>query len=96
MSRINRAFTDHPASVGETYGEHLRSALGFSASMCRAALCCSVHAFLPFLFQRTGSATIEDLHRRMVRQRVGVRRHVAHPRVGKDDSTESRGSRAAA
>ena len=51
MSRISRAFTDHPASVGETYGEHLRSALGFSASMCRAALCCGMHAFLPFLFQ---------------------------------------------
>ncbi len=69
MSRISRAFTDHPASVGETYGEHLRSALGFSASMCRAALCCGVHAFLPFLFQRTGSRAIADLHTRMVQQR---------------------------
>ena len=69
MSRIGKAFTDHPASVGETYAEHLRSALGFSASMCRAALCCSVHAFLPFMFQRTGSRAIEDLHRRMLRQR---------------------------
>jgi len=70
MSRISRAFTDHPASVGETYGEHLRSALGFSASMCRAALCCGVHAFLPFLFQRTGSKAIADLHTRMVQQRA--------------------------
>lgn len=69
MSRFAKAFTDHPASVGETYAEHLRSALGFSASMCRAALCCSIHAFLPFLFQRTGSRAIEDLHRRMVLQR---------------------------
>ena len=69
MSRIAKAFTSHPASVGETYTEHLRSALGVSASMCRAALCCSVHAFLPFLFQRTGSRAIEDLHRRMLRQR---------------------------
>jgi hypothetical protein len=69
MSRIGKAFRDHPASVGETYAEHLRSALGFSVSMCRAAVCCGVHAFLPFLFQRTGSQAIEDLHRRMVRQR---------------------------
>ena len=69
MSRFAKAFTEHPASVGETYAGHLRSALGFSASMCRAALCCSIHAFLPFLFQRTGSRAIEDLHRRMVLQR---------------------------
>jgi hypothetical protein len=69
MSRIGKAFTDHPASVGETYAEHLRMALGFSMSLCRAALCCGIHAFLPFLFQRTGSRAIEDLHRRMIRQR---------------------------
>jgi hypothetical protein len=69
MSRVAKAFTDHPASVGESYAEHLRCALGFSASMCRAALCCTIHAFLPFLFQRTGSRAIEDLHRRMVLQR---------------------------
>lgn len=69
MSRIGKLFTDHPASVGETYAEHMRMALGFSVSLCRAALCCGIHAFLPFLFQRTGSRAIEDLHCRMIRHR---------------------------
>ena len=69
MSRLKRAFTDHPASVGETYLEHLRAALGFSATLVRAAACCAVHALVPCLFERTGSAAIEDLHERMVRQR---------------------------
>jgi len=69
MSRIGKAFTAHPATVGESYLEHMHSALGFSGSMVRAAVCCSVHAFLPFLFQKTGSRAIEDLHRRMVLQR---------------------------
>ena len=69
MSRIGKAFTAHPASVGESYLQHLHSALGFSGAMVRAAVCCSVHAFLPFLFQRAGSRAIEDLHRRMVLQR---------------------------
>ena len=67
--RIFRAFTDHPATVGETYLEHMRCALGFSFTMIRSAACCALHAFLPFLFTTTGSRAIEDLHRRMVRQR---------------------------
>ena len=67
--RITKAFTDHPATVGETYLEHMRTALGFSFTMLRSAVCCAVHALLPFLFTKTGSSAIEDLHRRMVRQR---------------------------
>lgn len=67
--RITKVFTDHPATVGETYLEHLRTALGFSFTMIRSAVCCAIHAFLPFLFTKTGSTAIEDLHRRMVRQR---------------------------
>jgi len=67
--RIVRAFTDHPATVGESYFEHMRCALGFSFTMMRSAVCCAIHAFLPFLFTKTGSSAIEDLYRRMVRQR---------------------------
>lgn len=67
--RTIRAFTDHPATVGETYLEHMRCALGFSLTMTCSAICCAIHAFLPFLFTKTGSSAIEDLHRRMVRQR---------------------------
>jgi len=67
--RIIKAFTDHPATVGESYLEHLRTALGFSLTMIRSAFCCGIHAFLPFLFVKTGSSAIDDLYRRMVRQR---------------------------
>lgn len=70
--RIFRAFTDHPATVGETYLEHMRCALGFSFTMIRSAVCCAIHAFLPFLFTKTGSSAIDDLHQRMVRQRSKV------------------------
>jgi hypothetical protein len=75
MDRIGRAFRDHPASVGETYGEHLRAALGFSLTLLRAAAACAIHAFLPFLFVRTGSTAIESLHARMVvnRRRSAIR-----------------------
>jgi len=67
--RIVKVLTDHPATVGESYLEHMRSALGFSLTMIRSAVCCGIHAFLPFLFTKTGSSAITDLHRRMVLQR---------------------------
>ena len=62
-------FTAHPASVGESYGEHFTTALGFSLALFRAALVCAVHAVLPFLFEKTGSECIRDLHDRMVTHR---------------------------
>ena len=62
-----KLFKDHPESIGETYVQHMRAALGFSFTMCRAAACCAVHAFLPFLFEKTGSSTVEQLSRSMMR-----------------------------
>ena len=66
-----RAFTEHPASVGESYFEHLLRALGFGVRMVFAGLACLVHGVLPFLFVRTGSRTIAELNDRMVINRRG-------------------------
>ncbi|HVN45332.1 MAG TPA: DUF6356 family protein [Steroidobacteraceae bacterium] len=63
---LYRAFTEHPASVGESYSEHLIRALGFGTRMVLAGLACLVHAVLPFLFVRTGSRAIAELNERMV------------------------------
>ena len=59
-------FTDHPASVGETYGEHLQVAGSFGLRMILGGIACLLHGLLPFLFTRTGSNTIARLHERMV------------------------------
>lgn len=69
MRHLSDLFTEHPASVGETYGQHLVSALGFSATMLVAALACALHAVFPFLCVKTGSARIVELHDRMVAHR---------------------------
>lgn len=61
--------TAHLDSVGETYLQHLRHAMGFSAVMFLGSLVCLVHALLPFLFERTGSNCIRTLHDRMVTNR---------------------------
>lgn len=67
-----RLFTQHPASVGETYLQHLRSAATFAVRMLAGGLACMVHAFLPFLFERTASRCIHQLHQRMVVHRAAL------------------------
>lgn len=63
-------FTAHPSTVGETYLQHLHSALKFAVLMLCGALACLVHAVLPFAFTRTGSAMIERLHYMMIAGRA--------------------------
>lgn len=70
---MTRLFTQHPASVGETYLQHLRTALSFGIRMLGGGTACLVHALLPFLFERTASRCIERLHDRMVMHRAAVR-----------------------
>ncbi|HEV3182384.1 MAG TPA: DUF6356 family protein [Steroidobacteraceae bacterium] len=68
-----RAFTDHPASVGESYSEHLLRAVYFGTRMVFAGVACLLHGVLPFLFVRTGSRAIAELNDRMVaNRRVGL------------------------
>jgi len=63
------SFSEHPASVGETYFGHLFSALSFCAKITVALLACLVHAFLPFMFEKTGSRMIRRLMGDMVDNR---------------------------
>jgi hypothetical protein len=63
---IDRLFLDHPRSVRESYGEHLRVAGRFGATMVVGGLACIVHALVPGLFIRTGSATVKRLYSEMV------------------------------
>ncbi len=64
------AFTSHPASVNESYVEHLGSACSFAFPMIGAGFACLLHGLFPFLFVTTGSSTIRGLHERMVVNRV--------------------------
>jgi hypothetical protein len=63
---LRRLFTEHPASVGESYWAHLLRASWFSGRLLLAGGACLVHAFLPFLFVKTGSQAITELYSAMV------------------------------
>lgn len=66
---IQRLFNEHPASVGETYWQHLLRASWFAGRMLMGAGACFIHALLPFLFVTTGSQAITQLHTAMVTNR---------------------------
>ena len=62
-------FTHHPASVNETYFQHMGMALSFCGRFTYGAIAALIHAFFPFLFEKTGSELISELHNRMVANR---------------------------
>lgn len=66
---LMKLFTDHPNSVGETYLEHMSMAFGFGSRMILSGLACLLHGIFPFLFVRTGSAAVGQLHDRMITNR---------------------------
>jgi hypothetical protein len=73
-----RPFTEHPATVGETYLEHLLFAGTFGCRMLGGGLACCIHGLLPFLFVRTGSSVLLDLHAVLIRKRSGQISHTHH------------------
>jgi hypothetical protein len=70
---FKRLFTDHPATVGETYSEHARSAASFGVSMLLGALACFLHALVPAFCTTTASRIIARLHDRMILNRSHLR-----------------------
>lgn len=65
MRAIAQAFTQHPASVDETYFQHLCFAGTFSLKLFGAGLAALVHAILPFLFEKTASNAIRAMYARI-------------------------------
>jgi Family of unknown function (DUF6356) len=57
-----RLFTDHPHSVGETYGQHFCFATGFGLRMIVGGIGAVLHGLLPFVFETTGSRTVLALN----------------------------------
>jgi len=78
---IKRLFTDHPASVNETYGQHFAAAMGFGLRMIWGGLVCLVHALIPGVCCTKASEIIGELHDRMItnRRRLAERQTAAMP-----------------
>ena len=68
--KIIAKFTDHPASVGQTYFEHFKFAVKVSKSLLKAFSACLIHAVYPPLHKNTASATIAELHNRIAQRKL--------------------------
>ena len=70
-------FTEHPHEIGESYAAHFSNASAFGLRMVSGGLAVLIHAVFPFLFVRTGSRTMEKLHRRLTGRsgRIDWERH---------------------
>ena len=62
-------FTDHPATVGESYAEHFGVATRFGGRMIVGGIGAVIHGIFPFLCTTIGSRTVGALHAEMVRKR---------------------------
>ena len=62
---LKRHFTEHPASVGETYGEHMRMAAHFAKELTLAAGAAAIHAVFPSVCCTSASTRVKRLHTEM-------------------------------
>jgi len=69
LARFRHLFTEHPKSVGETYLQHMGSALSFAKALSTAVFFATAHAVLPFVFTKSASRIVISLHERMVAHR---------------------------
>ncbi len=85
--KVTEHFTGHPASVGETYGQHFRFAAGTGLEMALGGLACMCHGLLPFTFTNTGSRAIIALHDRMsAGARAQVTARIREERAAPDEA----------
>ncbi len=59
-------FTNHPATVNETFLQHMKFALGFSFWLGVASMAALVHAIIPALCETTASRILKRLHVRIM------------------------------
>lgn len=67
-SALGRLFLDHPATVNESYFQHMRFAFGFAFWLAVAAGAALIHALIPALCETTASRILRRLHDRITRR----------------------------
>lgn len=68
-SLFGRLFSDHPRSIGESYGEHAVTAARFGLRMVAGGVRCLVHAVIPGIHERAASDCVRELHGQLEKRR---------------------------
>ena len=66
---VNRAFTTHPKSIGETYLQHLWFTTRMSLRLIVTGLALLLHGLFPFLFTGTASREFDAIYN-IMRKRI--------------------------
>ena len=64
-NKLKEDFTEHPALVGETYLEHMWCCVRISLHLLCIIFILLIHGIFPFMFERTGSSLLSELHETM-------------------------------
>ena len=70
---VEKAFTEHPETTGETYPQHLWFTTKMAGRFVYTSMVIELHGLLPFLCVRTASNQIEQIYR-IMKTRIPVKR----------------------
>lgn len=65
IKTVKGFFTDHPASVDETYFQHMRFAFSFAGLLFMAGGAALIHAVFPAMCETTASRLIRKMYARI-------------------------------
>jgi len=76
---IGRIFSEHPRSLGMSWGSHAVGAVGISARLIGAGCACLIHAIVPAWFTETAGRTVTDMYEHMANRKAGAANPNAWP-----------------
>ena len=62
VGRLNALFTEHPASINESYFQHFRHAMRYAGILGVTAVAAALHALIPCLCETTARRKIASLN----------------------------------
>lgn len=69
-NKVKKCFTDHPASVGESYWQHMRIAFWSALRLLWAGVALIIHSVFPCVFVDTASDTVKKIHQEMAERKA--------------------------
>ena len=69
---IEKMFTEHPRSLGMSWGSHAAGAAGIAARLIGAGFACMIHAIVPAWFTETAGRTVTTMYEHMASRKAGA------------------------
>jgi len=79
VGAIGRIFSEHPQSLGMSWGSHAVGAVGISLRLIGAGVACLIHAIVPVWFTQTAGKTVTEMYHDMARRKAGAANPNAWP-----------------